>query len=342
MKALVKSAPGPGHVDLAEVPEPSPGDHQVKIEVDACGICGTDLHVYNDTFRNYPPVILGHEFAGSIVETGKEVDTFAVGERVTVLGASTVTCGECPYCRRGEFMFCPQRRGMGHGVNGAFARYAVARTDQLFRLPESLPTEEGAMVEPFAAAVHAVCEIGDPRLGDVALVSGPGPIGLLCVKLLAAQGVKTLVAGVAADRLRLTTARDFGAARVIDVDSEDLGTAIREETDGFGVHITFECAGAANSAANCLASLRSLGRHVQVGHFGHEIQLPYDHIAFKQLRLAGSVGYTEASWHRSLAILEAGGVRLTDMISHRLPLSDWNQGFDLCRRGEALKVLLDP
>lgn len=342
MKALVKSARGPGNVDISEMPEPDLDRAPIKIEVEACGICGTDLHVYDDTFRNFPPVILGHEFAGRVVETAKGVEGFTEGDRVTVLGASTVTCGECVFCRQGEFMFCGERRGMGHGVNGAFARYVVAREDQLFRLPDGLPTEQGALVEPFAAAVHAVCEIGDPRPGDVALVSGPGPMGLLCVKLLAAQGIRTIVAGVSADRLRLEKASELGAARTVDVETEDLQGVIRREGDGFGVDIAFECAGAAPSVAACLAALRPLGRHVQVGHFGREITLPYDHVAFKQLRLRGSVGYTVDSWRRALAILAAGRVKLGDMITHRLPLDDWKEGFDLCRRGEALKVLLLP
>src|SRR5437773_12403472 len=119
MKALVKYESGVGHVELREVEDPHCDYDQVKIEVSYCGICGTDLHVYEDTFRNYPPVILGHEFAGHVVEVGKAVKNIFEGERFTVLGASTVTCGRCVYCRKGEFMFCPERRGMGHGVNGA-------------------------------------------------------------------------------------------------------------------------------------------------------------------------------------------------------------------------------
>jgi L-iditol 2-dehydrogenase len=342
MKALVKYESGIGNVELREVTEPRCGDRQVKVDVGFCGICGTDLHVYHDTFRNYPPVILGHEFAGTIVEAGGEVRKFRVGDRVTVLGASAVTCGQCVYCRRGEFMFCPRRRGMGHGAHGAFARYATAREDQLFRLPDSIPLEEGAMVEPFAAAVHAVCEISAMRLGDVALVSGPGPIGLLCLKLLVAQGIKTIVAGSAADTRRLGEARRLGAAAVVNVGEQDLWEVVREETDGFGVDAAFECAGVAASAANCLSAARPLGQYTQVGHFGKEITLPFDHVAFRQLRLAGSVGYTADSWARALDLLGRGAVALKDMITHTLPLSEWKYGFDLCERKDGLKILISP
>jgi L-iditol 2-dehydrogenase len=342
MKALVKTAPGPGNVELVDVPEPACSPAHVKIEVGACGICGTDLHVLHDTFRNFPPVILGHEFAGPPVEIGSAVRGIDRNRRYCVLGASTVTCGRCVYCRAGEFMFCPERRGMGHGVNGAFARYAVARPDQLFALPDDLPTDEGALVEPFAAAVHAVCEIARIRSGDVVLVSGPGPIGLLCAKLLLAAGLKTIVAGTDRDGERLALARRMGAAVVVDVTCTDLAARVREETDGFGVDLAFECAGAAASAANCLRAIRPLGQYVQVGHFGREITLPIDLVAFRQVQFSGSVGYTADTWRRSLQILAQGQVRLGEIITHRLPLDRWQEGFSLSESKSAGKVMLIP
>src|ERR1043166_209033 len=123
MKAVVKTARGPGNVDLIDVPEPVPADNQVKLAITACGVCGTDLHVLHDTFRNFPPVILGHEFVGRVVEEGSAVQG-AVDRtgRFAVLGATAVTCGRCRWCRSGEFMLCAERRGMGHGVSGAFTR----------------------------------------------------------------------------------------------------------------------------------------------------------------------------------------------------------------------------
>jgi hypothetical protein len=176
MLALVKTAPGPGHVELIDVPEPEPAAHQVKLEVAACGICGTDVHVRNDTFRNFPPVILGHEFVGRVVAEGAAVrGQTDPAARYAVLGATAVVDPVCPFVRSGDFILSPSRRGMGHGVHGAFARFAVARPDQLFRLDEALPAEEGALVEPLAAAVHAVAERSAVRAGDVALVSGPAP-----------------------------------------------------------------------------------------------------------------------------------------------------------------------
>lgn len=342
MKALVKTAAGPGHVELLDVPEPEPQPHQVKIEVAACGICGTDLHVRQDTFRNFPPVILGHEFVGRVVAEGANVrGTTDPSARYAVLGATAVTDPACPFVRSGDFILSPSRRGMGHGVNGAFARYTVARPDQLFRLDEALPAEEGALVEPLAAAVHAVADRAEVRSGDVALVSGPGPIGLLCVLLLAHMGVKTLVAGTSADTARLALALDLGAARTIDVQSVDLLDLLRAEAGPHGVDVAFEVSGAAGSAAACLQALRPHGTYVQVGHFGRDITVPFDRIGFKELRVVGSVGYTEATWSRTLKLL-AQGLRPSRIVTHRLPLEQWQQGFELFERKLAAKVLLLP
>ncbi|MDO8538825.1 MAG: alcohol dehydrogenase catalytic domain-containing protein [Opitutaceae bacterium] len=342
MQAVVKFDRGPGNVDLRDVAEPSPADHQVKLQVEACGICGTDLHVYHDTFRNFPPVILGHEFVGHVIEEGHGVrGTTDPKARYAVLGATAVTCGRCRWCRSGDFMFCPDRRGMGHGVNGAFTRFTCVRPDQLYRLDENLPTEEGALVEPLAAAVHAVAEIADVRAGDVALVSGPGPIGLLCLLVLVQQGIKTIVAGTTLDAGRLALATSLGASRVVDVLKENLEEIVRAETGGIGVDLAFEVSGAGASSKACLEALRPLGQYTQVGHFGREITVPFDRIGFKQLRVAGSVGYTAATWTRTMNLM-AQGLRPTRIVTHRMPLAQWKDGFEMFERKEAVKVLLLP
>src|SRR6266545_4597679 len=226
MKALVKYRSGPGHVALRDVEEPRCGRDQVKIEVAHCGVCGTDLHVLHDTFRNYPPVILGHEFSGTVVEVGEGVSHVAAGHPVTVLPASAVICGSCLYCR-----------------TGAFARYAVVRKDQVYRLPPGLSLAEAALCEPFACVVQATLELTEVRLGDVVLVSGCGPVGLMCLKLLAAEGIQTIVAGLAEDRTRLEAARRMGAPLAIDVSEQDLQAVVRDATQGRGADVAFECSG---------------------------------------------------------------------------------------------------
>ncbi|MGH9536504.1 MAG: zinc-dependent alcohol dehydrogenase [Terriglobales bacterium] len=342
MKALVKHASGVGNVEVLDVEDPACGPDQVKVEVAFCGVCGTDIHVLNDTFRNYPPVILGHEIAGKVVEKGKNVTGVVLDESVACLGATSVTCGRCRYCLSGKFIFCPNRRGMGHGVNGGFTRYVVMRPDQLYRVPANLPLEEAAISEPFAAAIQAVCELTEVRLGDTVLVSGPGPMGLLCLKLLVAEGVKTIVAGTAGDEARLDAALRFGAAQVINVGEQNLMEAVRGETGGLGVDVAFECAGHESSARGCIEALRPMGHYTQVGICGHEIQFPMDQVFFKELKLTGSVCYTAQTWERMMRIFEQGRVKLKDLVSSKLPISEWRTAFDLCTQKQALKVLMYP
>jgi len=342
MKAVMKYAPGKGNVALMDTAEPVCGDKQVKIEVAFCGVCGTDLHVLHDTFRSYPPVILGHEVAGTIVEMGKDVSGLALGDHATILGATAVTCGRCLYCRSGNFMFCPNRRGMGHGVNGAFARYLVVRPDQIYRLPEGFGLDEAALSEPFAVAVQAVTELTQVRIGDTALISGPGPIGLLCLKLLAAEGIKTIVAGAPGDTARLEAAGRMGAAVTVNTGESNLEEAAKEHTGGRGVDVAFECAGHPDSVRGCLDALRPMGRYTQVAINGRDIQFPIDRLIYKQLTLTGSLCYTERTWDRVMKIFAQGKVRLADLITAKHPISEWGAGFDLCMQKKALKVLLYP
>lgn len=342
MKALVKFAPGPGNLDILDVPEPVCGENQVKLEVAYCGVCGTDIHVMHDTFRNYPPVILGHEFTGTVVETGRNVTGVQKGERVAVLGATAVTCGECEYCRSGYFIFCKNRRGMGHGVNGAFTNYVVVRPDQLYRVPEGFSMAEASLAEPFAAVVQAVVELTQVRIGDTAVVSGPGPIGLLAVKLLAAEGIRTIVAGATGDEQRMEAAKRFGASEVVNTVERNLADAVRDATGGRGADVTFECAGHPASVRGCLESLRPMGQYTQIAVCGREIQFPIDAMWYKQLTLRGSITYTSRTWDRVMNIYAGGKVRFDDLISVDLPISEWKTAFDLCMDKKALKVLMHP
>jgi L-iditol 2-dehydrogenase len=342
MLAVVKTKGGPGNVELMEVDKPTISDREVLLEVEYCGICGTDLHVRRDTFRNYPPVILGHEFVGRVVAKGSRVGN-EVDDRThyAVLGAIAVQCGKCRYCRNGYFMFCPERRGMGHGVNGAFARYARVRPDQLFALTQLTPVIEGAMVEPMAVAVAVVTENSIVRPGDVALLTGPGPIGLLCLQMLVRAGVQTIVAGIGADAKRLEMAAQLGALRTVNVEKEDLDSIVRSLTGGDGVDAAYEISGNGDAVQACLKALRPLGSYTQVGHFGKSIDVPYDLICFKQLKVFGSVGYTRETWRHTLRLLDQG-MKPSAIVSHQMPMSDWKSGFDLFEHKQATKVILVP
>ena len=338
--ALVKLRPGVGNVEIAEVPEPECRPGCVKIEVAFSGICGTDIHVYHDRFRNFPPVILGHEFSGTVVEVGCDVATLACGDRVTVLGSTAVVCGKCEFCRAGYYMFCSIRRGMGHGVDGAFTRFVTVRDDQAYRLPANVSLEEGALAEPFASAVQGIEELTDFHPGDTVLVSGPGPIGLLCLSLLVAHNCRVIVAGTDVDELRLALAMKLGADLTVNVDTEDLPGIVEHETGGRGVDAVIECAGVQDSIVNALTVVRQRGRYVQMGIVGEDVSVPFDTILYKNLRVFGSLGHSLQSWDHVLRIFGQGKIDLKPIITHIMPLSKWQKAFDLCVTKQCGKVLL--
>ena len=338
MKAVVKTAPGVGNVEYMDVPEPQIAPQGVKVEVAYSGICGTDIHVYYDRFRNYPPVILGHEFSGLVVETGPQVRGVRPGERVTVLPSSAVVCGTCPYCVRGYYMFCPVRRGMGHGVNGSFTRYVAVREDQVYKIPESLSMRDAAVTEAFASAANAIEELTDFHPGEVVLLSGPGPIGLLSLLLLLAHGCRVIVAGAKGDEVRMTLAKRLGADVV--VDASEVEDAVAKETDGRGVDAVVEASGNPASVAACLKAVRPLGTYIQVGIVGREFSIPFDLLLYKQVRLFGSLGHSLRTWQRVMRIIEQGKIDIGSVVSHELPLSCWRQGFDLCESKQGIKVML--
>ncbi|MBO1002644.1 zinc-dependent alcohol dehydrogenase [Pseudogracilibacillus auburnensis] len=340
MLALMKTKKGYGNVVCSNIVEPECTEETVKIKVAYSGICGTDLHVFHDTFKSYPPVILGHEFSGVVSEVGEKVKKIKIGDRVTVLGSTAVTCGTCSYCKSGNYMFCNNRRGMGHGVNGSFTEYVVVREDMVYKIPDNISLEEASLSEPLACAVQAIEELTNIQLGDTVLLSGPGPIGLLCLSLLVQKGCKVIVAGTSSDDFRLKIAQDLGADLIVDVNNEDLETVISKETNGLGVDVAVECAGAEASISSCLHSLKKLGKYIQVGITGNEITLDFDIVLYKQLQLFGSLAHSMKTWERVMQILEQKKVNLSPIITHKLPLSDWEKAFKMCEQKSCGKVLL--
>lgn len=340
MKALMKVAKGSGNVELTDLEEPQCLAGMVKIEVKFSGICGTDLHILHDTFINYPPVVLGHEFSGVVTEVGPEVRKIKVGDRVTVLPSTAVICGRCSYCREGKYIFCSERRGMGFGVHGSFTKYVVVREDMVYPIPDHLSFEEAALAEPLACAVNALEELTCIQGGDVVLVSGPGPIGLVCLTLLSGRGLKVIVAGTSQDEERLKLARELGADVVVDVLKEDLQDVVRKETGGKGVDVAVECAGAAASIRACLEAVKKTGKMIQVGIVGQEVPLPYDLVLYKQIQLFGSVSHSLSTWDRVMKLFEQNKIHFGKLITHKLPLSRWREAFDLCERKQGGKVLL--
>ena len=342
MKAVVKTEPGRAKLALRDLPEPHPGPDQVLIAVSACGICGTDIHLYDDEYPSRPPVVVGHELAGRIVALGSAVTRFNAGDRVTINPTAGKLCGRCRYCAQGYPFLCMDRGSHGSFLDGGFAKYCCAREPIVFKLPDNVDDHAGTLSEPLACAYHAVVELSQIMAGDLVVVSGPGTIGLLCTMLAKARGGRVAMLGTSADAGRMDLASRLGADWVINVEKEAPRPIVEGLTDGYGADLVIECAGVEASANQCLDLLRKLGQYTQVGIFGKPITLDLDQILYKQAMLQGAICHTWETWQRTMRFMGKGEIDLNALISGTLPLSRWKEGFDRVRRKEGVKTLLHP
>lgn len=344
MKALVKTERGPGHVEIREVAKPSPGAGEVLIEVKACGICGTDVHVMHDEFPYWPPVILGHEFAAQVVEAGLDTSLFQVGDRV-VGEPHTRACGRCFLCRTGNIQICAMKRSPGWGIDGAFTRYLKMPERLLHRIPDGMSYDTAAVVEPTANTVHDVIERAKVEAGDFVVVVGPGPIGLLAAMTARAAGARhTVVIGAAQDQaMRLPKARELGFETLVAGNGGSPLDAVQEATGGLGADLVIECSGSAAGIGSAVDLVRKKGRICAIGLTGKpSIPFPWDKAAFKVCDLIFNLSTSYTSWDRTINLIASGALPADKVISHRLPLAEWEYGFREIEAQRALKVLLIP
>lgn len=341
MKALVKTEQGPGHLELLDVKEPVVEPDSILIEVAYAGICGTDLHIMKGEWKCNTPVVLGHEFCGRIADVGANIKGFKKGDRV-VAGNPASTCGACHHCRSGNALMCKQRVSMGYMINGAFAKYVAVGKDNIHRIPEEVSLEEAALCEPLSVAVRAMTERLSIHAGDRVLVSGVGPVGLLCMAVAKAEGAKTILCGLDNDEKRLVCGKNMGADMTVNVERENVEAIVNDQTDGDGVDVAVECAGAASSLNTCFLTVRKEGTVVQVGIYSRPFQVDFDQIVMNELQVYGVYAYLWSSWEKSLVLLRDKKVDVRPLITHKLPLSRWEEGFENIRNGSGIKVLLQP
>lgn len=339
MRALVKPEPGRGPLRLDDVPDPRPGPGEVRIRVAATGICGTDLHIRDGEYPSSPPVVLGHEFSGIVDEVGAGVTGRRPGDRV-VAQPQALTCGRCRHCQRGELNLCPDRRSIGSGIDGAFAASVVVPARVTHVLPEAIDLVHAALMEPVAVAVRAVLEQGEVARGERVLVTGPGPIGILCAQVARGAGAEVLLVGLPEDAARLKLAGSLGLA-TLTLPRAEAPAAVTAALGGEADR-ALECSGAAAGIDLCLGSLRAQGTLVQVGLGGAPRAIGIDRLVIRELRLVGTFAHTTASWQRALPLAAGGTLALAPLISHRLPLSRWEEGFGLLDRRQGLKIVLIP
>lgn len=344
MLALVKTQKGPGFLELREVAEPSPGPGEVLIEVKACGICGTDVHVLYDRFPYWPPVILGHEFSGLIVEAGPGTGLFKTGDRV-VGEPHTQACGHCYLCRTGNIQICPMKRSPGWGIDGGFAKFLKMPERLLHRIPDNMSYDTAAAVEPTANTVHDVVERARMDAGDFVVVLGPGPIGLLAGLTARAAGARHVVmVGTADDEeVRLKKARELGFETVINIARDNPLDAVEALTGGAGADLVVECSGAPAAIASTVDLIRKKGRICVIGLTGKAaIPFPWDKAAFKVCDVTFNLSTSYTSWNRTINLIASGRLPAGEVISHRLPLAEYRHAFEEIEALRALKVLLIP
>jgi L-iditol 2-dehydrogenase len=342
MKALLLS--NYKHLELADLPVPAPAPDEVLIRVAACGICGSDVHGYDGSSgRRIPPIVMGHEAAGIISAVGSSVKNFAPGDRVTF--DSTVYCGACPNCLRGDINLCDNRQVLGVSCSdyrraGAFAEFVVVPARILHGLPENLPFEEAAMLEAVAVAIHAV-NLAHLQPTDTALVIGAGTIGILTLQAVRATGCKRVfVTDVDLDRLNF--AKQLGATETL-LSDETLQSNILQLTNNQGVDVALECVGRNETVAAAIDATRKGGTVVLVGNITPNVNLPLQKVVSRQIRLQGSCA-SSGEYPRAIELLASGAIKVKPLITAIAPLEEGASWFERLyhREPNLLKVVLTP
>jgi L-iditol 2-dehydrogenase len=342
MKALLLSSYN--HLELANLPVPSPAPDEVLIRVAACGICGSDVHGYDGSSgRRIPPLVMGHEAAGIVSAVGSSISSFAPGDRVTF--DSTVYCGACPSCLRGDMNLCDSRQVLGVSCGdyrraGAFAEFVAVPARILHRLPENLPFAEAAMLEAVAVAIHGV-NLAHITASDSVLVIGAGTIGILTLQAVRATGCKkVLVTDVDQDRLNL--AKQLGATETR-LSSENLQSQILQLTSNQGVDVALECVGRNETVAAGIDAARKGGTVVLVGNIAPNVNLPLQNVVTRQIRLQGSCA-SSGEYPRAIELLASGAIKVKPLITAIAPLEDGASWFQRLHNREPnlLKVVLTP
>lgn len=329
MIGLAKTQPGIGALALIERPEFQVKAGYVVIEVRGAGVCGTDLHIERGEFPCSPPVTLGHEVSGVVVDAAPQDAQAWLGSRV-VAETYFSTCGLCWACRDGRPNLCAHRKSIGSHVDGAFAARVVVPVHNLHRIPEWLDEHAAALAEPLACVCNSICDPLVVSPGDRVLVTGPGTVGLLAAQVARSAGAVPVVMGLPTDQPRLEVARK------LKLEVAFAGENVHE------VDVAIECSGNAAAAAAALTSLRKGGTYVQVGIFGRDVNLPMDSFLFKEINFRTGFASTPHSWRRAMSLIETKMMSLDPLISAVVPLREWQAVFSDLRETRVMKYVFDP
>jgi L-iditol 2-dehydrogenase len=342
VRAVVKYGTRDGEVELREVPEPSIGDTDVLLEMEAAGVCGSDVEQWRHdiTYRVNVPVIQGHEFCGTVREVGRAVTGFRPGDRV-VSETAAVICGQCRECLTGDYNLCAHRLGFGYGTDGAFTRFVRVPVRCLHRIPDGVPFEHAALTEPACVAYNAIHVKSRVRPGEPVVIIGPGPIGLFALQMCLAGGTGPIVlVGTPADAARLKVGRELGAAHTIVSGQEDPLTVIQDVTRGHGAHLVIDCAGPTAAVKLAMEAVARNGQITKIAWGPKPLDLSLDPLLQKAASLQGSFSHTWRTWEAVLELTASGAIRMAPMITHRFTIEDWETAYHLIEERAAVKVVL--
>ncbi|MBM4252032.1 MAG: L-threonine 3-dehydrogenase [Deltaproteobacteria bacterium] len=339
MKALVKAERAKG-LTMRQVPVPPIGPNDLLIKIKKTAICGTDLHIYNwDAWaqRTIPvPMTAGHEFFGHVAEVGNAVTGFKVGDRVS--GEGHITCDRCRNCRAGRRHLCRNTIGVGVNRDGAFAEYLAIPASNAFKIASNIPDEIASIFDPYGNAVHTALSFD--LVGEDVLITGAGPIGIMGVAIAKHVGARHVVI-TDVNEYRLDLARKAGATRVVNAKTESLKDVMRElgMTEGFDVGL--EMSGNAVAFQDMLQSMNNGGRVAILGIFPGEVAIDWNLVIFKGLILKGIYGREMYdTWYKMASMLQSG-LDISQVITHRFSVDDYEKGFAVLNQGAAAKVILD-
>jgi len=336
MKALVKKFPETG-IWMDDVEKPVPGHNDVLIKVEMTAICGTDLHIYKwdewsqKTIKT--PLVIGHEFVGEIVEMGQEVKGYSIGQRVSAEGH--IVCGVCRNCRAGTQHLCPNTQGIGVNRNGAFAEYITMPVQNLWPVPDSIPSDLASFFDPFGNAAH--CALEFDIVGEDVLITGAGPIGVIATGICKHIGARNVVITDVND-YRLQLAADMGATRTINVTQESI-TDVMHEMGITGFDLGMEMSGNPRAFNDMLDSMYNGGKITLLGMLPDSTQINWDNVIFKGLSVKGITGRRMyETWYKMTQML-LNGFPLRKALTHTIDIDDFQTGFDLMASGQCGKVV---
>jgi 2-desacetyl-2-hydroxyethyl bacteriochlorophyllide A dehydrogenase len=338
MKALVKVEPGARRLEVRELPAPVPESDEVLLRVSECGICGTDVSVYEGSLSDNGdgggsyPVVIGHEFTGVVVARGSAVASLVEGDWVVV--NPHLYCGSCAACRRGEAEICENRPLLSWDRPGGAAEYVAVRASNAYRLDEGVSVRVGALAEPLAVSVHAVRRLAirnDERL----VVVGSGPIGILIGFVAVEIGIDVTLVGLEHDAARLAAARGLGVRTAMVQDA-------RQAAPERGFDVVAEAAGSESALLDAISLARNGGRIGVLGLPHHPVSLEIPELVFGEKSLIGIRGYAPRDWERTAELLDAHASRLVSLITHDFGLGDIDKAMSAVRSRQAVKVVLRP